>query len=102
MKVLKFVAGLLLIPVFAVACLAALGFTSLLITNTIEAWGDWDSFVAQMRHYSDRIEVTPDGAILMHRARHPVATFFGMLAAACMTALLTGYALRRLFPRTTR
>jgi len=93
---LKFVAGLLLSLVFAAAMMAALGSTILLVTNIVDARGDWKQFVGQMRHYSDRWESTPDGSFTIRQADHPVLSHLALVAGTWMVALLAGYAIERL------
>ena len=92
----KFVAELLLAPLFAVALLFALGTTLILAKDILAARGDWASFEAQMRHYSDSLEAAPDGSLVFHRAPYPVASFLGMVGVSWAVALLLGYLLERL------
>lgn len=95
-RALKFAAGLLLAPVFAVALLLAVGLTVVLIEHAIDSRGNWEQFEGSMRHYSDRLEATADGALVMHEAAHPVAMYMGVLAGSWVVALLLGYAIERL------
>jgi len=93
---MNFVLGLLLTPVFAVALLFSLAMTFILVKDVIEARGDWDTFEAQTRHYSDGFDVAADGSLLVHRAAHPVASFLAMVAGSWVVAGLAWYVLERL------
>jgi hypothetical protein len=96
MRHLQIVAGLLLIPLFAVAVLAALMMTYTLVKDGIGSGGDPADFEALLRHYSDRLEVRPDGSWVLHKAPHPVASFLAFFVGSWAVATLLGYVLERL------
>ena len=88
--------GVLLVPVFAVALLFSLGTTFILARDVLAARGDWGAFEAQMRHYSDRLDVAADGSLVLHRAPFPVASFVATLVVGWFVALVAGYLLERI------
>jgi hypothetical protein len=96
------VARLLLAFVFCVALTTSLLFTATLVTDTVESRGDWGQFEASMRHYSDRLEWGPNGSLVLHRAEHPVATFFAMFAGTVIVTLASAYGFTRLGTPSTR
>jgi hypothetical protein len=88
--------GLLLAPVFAVALMMSLGLTLVLVKDGVEAGGEWDTFEAQMRHYTDRLELTSDGSLVLHRTSHPVYWVFATFGVSWMVCLIVGYLLEQL------
>lgn len=99
---MRSVARLLLALVFCVALTTSLLFTLTLVMDAIESRGDWGQFEASMRHYSDRLEWGPDGSLVMHRAEHPVATFFALFAGSVTVTLASAYGFTRLGTTSTR
>lgn len=95
-RVLKLAAGLLLVPLFALALFAAVAMTWTFVKEGVSSGGEWRRFESGMRHYSDRLERAPDGSLIGHRAAHPIATGAALLAGSWIAALLTGWALERL------
>ena len=93
---LSLAAGLLLIPLFAGAVFVALLMTFTLVRDGIASKGHLDDFEARVRHYSDRLEVTPDGSLIIHRAPHPVAPLLALLVGSWAVAGFLGYVLERL------
>ena len=89
-------AGLLLAPLFAVALLLAIATTFTLVKDAIDSRGDASSFESRIRHYSDRLEVGPDGSLVSHRASHPIAMFVAMTVASWVVVLILGSILERL------
>ncbi len=86
----------MLAAAFAVSLMLALGLTFVLVKDVIAAQGDWAAFEAQMRHYSDRPEVTAAGSFGFRRAQYPVASFFGSVIASWIASLLLGSLFERL------
>lgn len=96
MRRLQIAAGLLLIPLFAVAVLAALGMTYTLVKDGVGSGGNAADFEARLRHYSDWLEVRPDGSWVLHQTAHPVASFLVFFVGSWGATILLGYVLERL------
>jgi hypothetical protein len=95
-QLLVFLSGLTHAIVFAICVLVAIVGTFALGKDIVETRGDPAAFEARIRHYTDRLALTPDGSIVHRQSEHPILQFVGSLAAAWVLAFLLGYALERL------
>lgn len=95
MRVLQFLAGLVLAPLFAISLMTAVVGTVVLVKDAVTA-DDWGDFESRYRHYTDRMEITDDGQLLMHRSEHPIAAFVAIVLVSWIAALGFGWLLELL------
>ncbi len=93
---MRFVSGLILAVVICVAGFVALISTSTLVLHGVGSAGDLQEFESRIRHYTDRIEMAPDGVRFVGPS-HPILQFVSMTAVSWIVLLAAIAAVRRLY-----
>ena len=94
----KFVLGFALALIFAASAVFSAGVTLRTVMDAVQSGGSLEKFEAHIRHYSDRLETSPDGIGLI-RVSHPFVLHFGMLSLSWVGTVASAAGLRYLFLR---